>query len=56
MGIVIVIVIVIVTFMSMQLMNHTFRQVLNKNITFAEHEYGCVGVFRVEIRSLVQKL
>ena len=35
------------------------RHVQTKNeqkTTFARHEYGRVGVFRIKIRSLVQKL
>ena len=42
--------------MSLQLVNHTFRKVQNKYITFARNEYGRVGVFRIKFRSLVQKL
>ena len=34
-----------------QFINNTFRQVVSKT-----HEYGKVAIFRIEIRSLVQKL
>ena len=43
-------------FTSLQLMNNTFRQVLNEETTFAWQKYEWVGVFRIKVRSLVQKL
>ena len=42
--------------MSLQLMNHTSRQFLNKDLQFAKHDYGRGGVFKINIRLLVQKL
>ena len=43
-------------FISLQLMNHAFKQILNKKITFSRHEFGRVGAFRIKIRLLVQKV
>ena len=44
------------SFISLQLLNNTFIQNSEQIITFARHKYRRVGVFRIKIRSLVQKL
>ena len=36
--------------------SHMLRQVLNKQKSFARHKYGQAGVFKIMMRSLVQKL
>ena len=41
--------------MRLQLMNNAFRQVLSKK-KFARHEYGQVGVYKIRMRSLIEKL
>ena len=35
---------------------HVYNTNSEQIITFARHEYGRVGVFRIKMRSLVQKL
>ena len=39
-------------FISLQVMNKTFKQIQNKN-KFVRQEYGQIGVFNIKIRSLL---
>ena len=43
-------------FVSIQLMNPMFKTSFKQILTFARHEHGRVGIFRIKMRSLVQKL